>query len=90
MHRQMHRANKRTHHTPMQRDNLIISRNVPFAIQLFEKEIENMAKDKNGKQLPPGITLRSDGRYMGRVQVDGERVTLYGKNLKELLDKIDN
>lgn len=49
-----------------------------------------MAKDKNGKQLPPGITLRSDGRYMGRVQVDGERVTLYGKNLKELLDKIEN
>lgn len=49
-----------------------------------------MAKDKNGKQLPPGITLRSDGRYMGRVQVDGERVTLYAKSLKELLDKIEN
>ncbi len=49
-----------------------------------------MAKDKNGKKLPPGITLRSDGRYMGRVQVDGERVTLYGKTLKELQNKIES
>lgn len=48
-----------------------------------------MAKDKNGKQLPPGITLRSDGRYMGRVQVDGERVTLYNSNLRELINQME-
>lgn len=48
-----------------------------------------MAKDKNGRQLPPGVTLRSDGRYMGRVQVDGERTTLYNANLRELVKQME-
>lgn len=48
-----------------------------------------MAKDKNGKQLPPGVTLRTDGRYMGRIQVDGERVTLYSNNLRELVNQME-
>lgn len=38
-----------------------------------------MAVDKNGKTLPKGITLRSDGRYMARFQYDGERYTIYDK-----------
>lgn len=48
-----------------------------------------MAKDKSGKQLPPGVTLRTDGRYMGRIQVDGERVTLYSNNLRELVNQME-
>ena len=39
--------------------------------------------------MPTGITLRSDGRYMGRVQVDGERVTLYNSNLRELINQME-
>lgn len=35
-------------------------------------------------KLPQGITLRSDGRYMARFVVDGERYTLYDKNVKKL------
>jgi integrase len=49
-----------------------------------------MATDKNGKVLPKGITLRSDGRYMARFQYDGERYTIYDINIKDLLEKMDN
>lgn len=42
------------------------------------------------KRLPKGIILRKDGRYMARFQYEGERYTLYDKNLKELLNKMDN
>ena len=43
-----------------------------------------MAKDLNGKELPKGITQRSDGRYMGRFTYAGQRYTLYNVNLKKL------
>lgn len=46
-----------------------------------------MAKDKNGKQLPPGITQRPDGRYMGRFTYLGERYTLYDNNDPKRLRK---
>lgn len=36
------------------------------------------------KKLPPGITQRKDGRYMGRVMYNGERYTIYSRNLTEL------
>lgn len=49
-----------------------------------------MAKDKNGKQLPPGITLRSDGRYMGRFTHAGQRYTLYDDNVKHLRKAMDD
>lgn len=49
-----------------------------------------MAKDINGKTLPKGIILRSDGRYMARFQFDGERYTIYDNNVKDLLEKMDN
>lgn len=49
-----------------------------------------MALDKSGKMLPKGITLRSDGRYMGRFTYAGERYTLYDddnpKRLKKALE----
>lgn len=42
-----------------------------------------MAVDKNGKELPKGITLRKDGRYMGRFVYQGESYCVYGKSAKE-------
>lgn len=42
------------------------------------------------KKLPKGVTLRKDGRYMGRIQVDGELVTLYSRNLPELVDRMED
>lgn len=47
-----------------------------------------MALDKNGKELPKGITLRSDGRYMGRFTFKGETFTVYDRNLKALKKKL--
>ena len=47
-----------------------------------------MAVDKNGKQLPKGITLRSDGRYMGRFEYQGEKHTLYDMELKILKSEV--
>lgn len=46
-----------------------------------------MAKDKSGKQLPPGITQRADGRYMGRFTYLGERYTLYDNSDPKRLRK---
>ena len=47
-----------------------------------------MALDKNGKQLPPGIRQRSNGRYEGRVQYDGGRHSVYADTLTELKKKM--
>jgi integrase len=47
-----------------------------------------MAFDKDGKKLPPGITIRPDGRYMGRFRFDGERYTVYDLELKEVKRKL--
>lgn len=49
-----------------------------------------MAKNKNGKELPKGIVLRSDGTYMGRFSYHGERKSVYGKDLKEVRQKLDD
>lgn len=46
-----------------------------------------MATDKNGKTLPKGITMRSDGRYMGRFTYAGERYTLYDEDNPKRLKK---
>lgn len=45
-----------------------------------------MAEDK--KRLPPGISLRKDGRYQARYTFNGKRCTLYGKDLKEVQKKL--
>lgn len=47
-----------------------------------------MAADKNGRALPKGITLRKDGRYMGRFTYQGEGYTVYGKSAKEVKQKL--
>lgn len=46
-----------------------------------------MAEDKK-KQLPPGISLRKDGRYQARYTFNGKRYTIYGKDLKEVQKKL--
>ncbi len=45
-----------------------------------------MAADK--KQLPPGISLRKDGRYQARYTFNGKRYTIYGTDLKEVQRKL--
>lgn len=51
----------------------------------------NMAKDKNGKQLPKGISQRKDGLYMGRFQYEGELYpSIYDKDLKVLEKKLND
>ena len=49
-----------------------------------------MAVDKNGKKLPPGITLRKDGRYMARFQYKGEAYVLYGTDVDQLQTEMDD
>lgn len=39
-------------------------------------------------KLPPGITMRKDGRYQGRFTSNGKRYTLYDKNLKSLKKRL--
>lgn len=46
-----------------------------------------MAEDRR-KQLPPGISIRKDGRYQARYTLDGKRHTIYGKDLKEVQKKL--
>lgn len=43
---------------------------------------------KEKKSLPPGISLRKDGRYQGRFTMNGKRYTLYDKDLKILKKKL--
>lgn len=49
-----------------------------------------MAIDKDGKKLPQGIVLRSDGLYMGRFSFNGDRYSVYDIDLKELKKKLAN
>lgn len=49
-----------------------------------------MALDKNGRKLPKGITYRSqEKRYMGRFMYSGEAFTVYGKTVRETVQKKD-
>lgn len=47
-----------------------------------------MALDKNGKQLPPGIRQRSNGKYEGRVQNEFDRYSVYADTVTELKKKM--
>lgn len=40
------------------------------------------------KLLPKGISKRSDGRYQGRFTFQGERITLYDRDVKALVKKM--
>lgn len=47
----------------------------------------DVAEDKR-KQLPPGISVRKDGRYQARYTFNSKRHTIYGKGLKEIQKKL--
>lgn len=47
--------------------------------------MENATKER---RLPKGITKRADGRYQGRFTFQGERYTLYDRDIKALQKKM--
>ena len=47
-----------------------------------------MAKDINGRELPPGIRQRKNGRYEGRVQYEMDRYSVYGDTITEVKKKM--
>lgn len=47
--------------------------------------MENAAKER---RLPKGISKRADGRYQGRFTFQGERFTLYDRDIKALQKKM--
>ncbi len=50
-------------------------------------------KEKNEKKslnLPKGITRCSDGRYQARYTYEGHRYCLYGRDVKELEERLNN
>ena len=47
-----------------------------------------MAKDQKGKELPPGIRQRKNGRYEGRVKYDYESYSVYGDTVTEVKKKM--
>lgn len=47
--------------------------------------MENAAKER---RLPKGISKRADGRYQGRFTFQGERFTLYDRDIKSLQKKM--
>lgn len=49
-----------------------------------------MTTDSKKNKLPKGITQRSDGRYMARFTLNGKRETLYGSDVKELQEKVND
>lgn len=61
-------------------------------IQQGNKE-EGNNKEKNKKKslnLPKGITRCSDGRYQARYTYEGRRYCLYGRDVKELEERLNN
>lgn len=61
---------------------------IPF-YYLFQKGLNIMALDKNGKQLPKGITwIEKKQLYMGRFTYQGTPYTLYDKELKAIKKKL--
>ena len=46
--------------------------------------MKTKTKERN---LPKGISKRADGRYQGRFTFQGERFTLYDRDLKALQKK---
>ena len=49
-----------------------------------------MGKDLKGKELPTGIMQRPNGVYRGRFKYNGEQYILHNKNLKELIQEMDD
>ncbi|WP_051650739.1 tyrosine-type recombinase/integrase [Lachnoclostridium phytofermentans] len=56
---------------------------------LVSKE-EAKKKEKKSLNLPKGITRCSDGRYQARYTYEGHRYCLYGRDVKELEERLNN
>lgn len=58
----------------------------------FEPKIEDLSiLNKNesiGDEIMGSISLRKDGRYMGRFFFGGERITIYGKSKTDCINKM--
>lgn len=46
-------------------------------------------KDKNGRVLPDGVSLRADGRYIYRYRLHSKQKYLYSNDLQDLKSKIE-
>ena len=57
---------------------------------LAEERSKHMGKDLTGKNLPNGITQRSNGSYRGRFCYHGETYTRNSFNLKELTQEMED
>lgn len=44
--------------------------------------------NQGDEDIMKNITLRKDGRYMGRKQIDGERIYAYGENIAECVKNL--
>lgn len=51
---------------------------------------EDLKKEKKVLNLPKGITRCSDGRYQARYTYEGHRYCLYGRDVKELEERLNN
>lgn len=65
---------------------------------LGEEELQGSKEERNKKEkkekrslnLPKGITKCSDGRYQARYTYEGHRYCLYGRDVKELEERLNN
>ncbi|WP_312370288.1 tyrosine-type recombinase/integrase [Lachnoclostridium sp.] len=55
-----------------------------------KKEIKKEKNEKKSLNLPKGITRCSDGRYQARYTYEGHRYCLYGRDVKELEERLNN
>lgn len=55
---------------------------------LVERSIHIMENATKERRLPKGISKRADGRYQGRFTFQGERFTLYDRDIKALQKKM--
>lgn len=57
--------------------------------QVVENPISLAEINNQGDEdIMKNIILRADGRYMGRKQINGSRVTVYARTLKQCIDKL--
>ena len=66
----------------MAQQNINQSQIVEMPISLAE------INNQGDEDIMKNIILRADGRYMGRKQINGSRVTVYARTLKQCIDKL--
>lgn len=62
-----------------------------FGVENLQGSKEEVKKkEKKSLNLPKGITRCSDGRYQARYTYEGHRYCLYGRDVKELEERLNN